>query len=149
MNENISISDDAKREYIKEVIAQLESLKSQQLLLATFNVALVALTLSNVIFDKETISLSINSKFILAVSVISVTLAAGIFTIWASMIQVLRIQATDWMITLNIEEARNIHYPGQKYYKRWGWISVIANALMILGILGYLVFILSVIFYYW
>jgi hypothetical protein len=136
----------AKREYLKEVISHLESLKSQMLLFSTFGMGLIALTLTNLVFSEILGKISLLEKYILAGSVVSVAISSGLFAIWASLIQVLRTHAIDWLVTLNIDEARKVHYPGESFSKRWGWIFVLAITFMIIGIGGYLVFVLFLIF---
>jgi len=142
----MKMDKEAKREYIKEIISHLESLKSQMLLFSTFEMGLVALTLTNIVFSEILNKISLVEKYILAGSVISVSISSGLFAIWSSLIQLLRTQAIDWLVTLDVDEARKVHYPGNSFSKRWGWIFIFAITFMIVGIAGYLIFVLFLIF---
>jgi hypothetical protein len=142
----MDMDETTKREYLKEVISHLESLKSQMLLFSTFEIGLIALTLTNIIFSEILNKISLFEKYVLAGSIISVFVSSGLFAIWASLIQVLRTHAIDWLVTQDVDEARRIHYPGDSFLKRWGWIFLLAIMFMIIGISGYLIFILFLIF---
>ena len=132
----------AKQAYIKELIESLESLKSLMMLYVTFDIGLIALTISGFIFTEFRDTINESEKTILSWSLIFVVISAGFYIIWAGIIQGLRSRAIDWMITLDVDEARRIHYPGRIAYKKWGWTSIVAIVLMMLGIAGYLTFIL-------
>jgi hypothetical protein len=142
----IEASEETKREYVKQVADHLESLKAQMIRFVTFDVGLIALTLTSFISNPISQSLTYNEKYLMAASLILVTLSAGFFMVWASQLQAARTETIDWMITLDVEKIREVHFPGKSFWRKRGWISILAVIFMVTGMIGYIIFIISLIF---
>ena len=65
--------------------------------------------------------------------------------IWAQVIQIKRVRAINLLLTLNIEVARRVHHPGNEFFRKRGWLSILGAIFLSLGILGYLIFVFTVI----
>jgi hypothetical protein len=135
------MDDIAKREYIKALIEHLESQKTYNLLFVSFGVGLIALTLNKTLSTTDPLSLSREQTILLGLSLFFISLSSASYMIWHILLHLLRIKAVDLYVTLDINEARRLHYPGNEFFKRWGWISRLGNTTLALGLAGYVILI--------
>ncbi len=135
------MDDIAKREYIKALIEHLESQKTYNLLFVSFGVGLIALTLNKTLSTTDPLTLSREQTILLGLSLFFISLSSASYMIWHILLHLLRIKAVDLYVTLDIDEARRLHYPGNEFYKRWGWISRSGNTTLALGLAGYVILI--------
>jgi len=127
---------DAKCEYIKALIEHLESQKKYNLLFVTFNIGIIAVILNKSVFNEHPLFLSYIQNILLSASLALMSISASLFMIWHILLHNLRIKAIDLYITLDIDAARKLHYPGNEFYNRWGWISRWAGITIVAGIIG-------------
>ncbi|MDQ3749251.1 MAG: hypothetical protein M3367_09620 [Acidobacteriota bacterium] len=135
------MDDSAKREYIKALIEHLESQKTYNLLFVTFGIGLIALTLNKTLSTSDPLTLSKEQTILLGLSLFFISSSAVFYMIWHILLHLLRIKAVDLYVTLDIDEARRLHYPGNEFFKRWGWISRLGLTTLTLGLTGYVILI--------
>jgi hypothetical protein len=135
---NPVMSAHAKRVYVQALIEHLESDKRHSLYLITFGVGCIAFTLDKVVFSQvHTLLLDEHGRRLLGFSLASVALGTALNAVWLALLHLLRIRALDLLVTLDVEHARTVHYPGERFAKRWGWIGGGGIALLCAGIAGY------------
>lgn len=129
------IDKEYKIEYISALISNLDSQKKYNLLFITFDLVVIAFIIDKIsLNDKLPADLLMYKPYFL-INIIFYLLSAGFFTIWMAKIHWLTIKVTDLFISLNIDEARHMHYPMNEYFKRWGWISILAATFLVCGLL--------------
>lgn len=130
-----------KSEYIKALISNLEAQKKYILLYVTFSVGIIAILMNKLILTESLIQLQSVQKLLLAIALLSLTMSAMLHFVWITLIHRLSIKAIDLFITLDIEEARRTHYPGERFWNRWGWIAILAKMMLIIGLIACMIFI--------
>jgi hypothetical protein len=110
-------------EYIKELIAQLESDKKYNLLFTTFNLAIVSLTVNACIFASQPIIFSLVEKYLLSIGLIALIIGSIGLSLWFVKLHVLRIETTDLFNTKEITKARKKHN-GEFYKKNSFWHKI-------------------------
>lgn len=133
-------------EYISEMIRHLEDQQKHQIYYISFNVGIIVLTLNGILFKSETVILDNHMKLVLIIS-LSLFLASIFFlSEWMRKLHLLRISATDLLFKNDIETIRKIHYPGNEYSKKHGWIYGVGKVCQYIGLLGYTYFLILLIY---
>jgi hypothetical protein len=140
-----AMSEERKREYVKEIIEHLESQIKFVLLFVKLEIGILAFALYNIISRPNLQPLSTCNSKVLVVSLILLFFSVLLFIIWACKLHNARIRAIDFYVTLDIDEIRRQHYPGGEIWKPVGkCMQVIGLILAGIGILGYGYFIVEV-----
>lgn len=137
------MSPSDKRSYIDALIEHLESQKKYSLFFITFGIGCIGFTLDKAILVSNPVIITNNERLLLAAAVVCIALATIFFGIWHAMLHVLRVGAIEYLVTLDVGEARRVHHPGARYFRRWGWIVVLATIFLSLGLIGYVSLILK------
>lgn len=121
--------------YITALLANLEGQKRYTLLYVTFAVGMIVLFLNAFVLSDKQQELLTSEKIVLTSSLFVLTTSAVFHYGWIVLLHRLSIEAVDLIITRNIAEARRIHYPGDAFLARWGWIVVVAKSTLVLGLI--------------
>lgn len=127
-------SDERIREYLKALIQNIESSKRYILLYISFDLGLLLFMSTNIIFVDAFNNFRIWEKYFIICSILLLIISVAFLSNWLARLHVLNIQAVDWLLDLNVIEARQIHYPGEEYYMKYGWIYILGIATMAVGV---------------
>jgi len=144
MDDEQEIDNNAKIEYVKSTIENIKSYEKYNLLFITFDLGAIVLLLNKFIFIEQSQVILSENKLLFIAAIILLILSAAAFAIWLALLHRLLIESTDALFTLDIENLRKWFYPHWEYYKKWGWINVIAVVSMIVGILFSIYLIISI-----
>jgi hypothetical protein len=136
-----------KTKYIEEQINQLDSLVNYAFRFATFDVIVLSFTLSYIPFGNAGFTLTNYGRFLLSTAMGFFLVSAISFALFTLFMVQNRIQAIDLLYTLDIEKARSIHFPGNGFFRKWGWLTYIGVITMIIGIIEYMILLVWVILY--
>ncbi|MEI6754987.1 MAG: hypothetical protein WCK78_17710 [Paludibacter sp.] len=107
-----------KIEYIKELVAQIESDKKYTLLFITFNLTVMALIINSYILKNEPIIISLFEKITITIAIVFNFIGVIGFLSWYVLLHLLRIEKSDLFISHDIENSRRKHYPGNEFFKK-------------------------------
>ena len=142
----VKLKDANKIEYFKELIRALESLKSHTLLYISFDLGLIGFSLNSLLSDRGVTGLTLDQKMLLAGGIALLAISAIFMALYMGLLQKERTRAIDWLVTLNVREARTIHTPGNIAFRRVGFVVYIAGFTMLIGLLIYVLFTFTLIF---
>ncbi len=128
------MQEEAKLEYIKALIKNLESSKRYVLLYISFDLGLLVLLLNGILFQKATVLSTGLEKTLLCLIVLALISSASFLSNWISRLHALAIEAVDLFVTSELDAARKKHYPGGEYWNRWRWIYWSGIIAMIIAI---------------
>lgn len=130
----MTMENEDKREYIKALIQNLEGQKKFTMLMVTFPIAILALLLNKFLVVPSPSNYSASQSVILLCSFVSLALAAAMQFVWVTLLHLLAIKAVDSLATLDVDALRKVHYPGESFWKKWGWIQTSGSILLGLGV---------------
>ncbi|MDR1198077.1 MAG: hypothetical protein LBK94_03560 [Prevotellaceae bacterium] len=137
MGNNAIISQLAEdeREYVKDLAANIESDKKYNLLLITFNLAIIVIIINGIIFSESQMILNIFEKIVISFGLLNISVGTVCFFNWFVKLHLLRIQTTDLFITKNIKGARDQHYQNNKFFKKHSFVFRLGGWATGIGIL--------------
>lgn len=133
-------------DYINEIIHHLNDQQKHMTYYISFNLGVIALTINGVLFRDNSIGMAFDLKIILLSSLVLILISTCFYDKWKEELYLLRIQATDLLYKDDIKEARRIHYPGNAHWKKHGWIYSVGVNCQRIGILGYVFFVIFLLF---
>lgn len=124
----------SKRAYIDALSESLKSQKNYVLLLMTFDLGLLALTINNLVLISPRPNYSSLELSLLSAMMTTFLLSGIFFFWWFSKLQKLSQECVDLHYSLEIEESRELHFGG-KFWEKHGWIYKLGICLLWLAIL--------------
>lgn len=128
------LDDEAKREYFRALINNLDSQRKYMLLYVTFALAAVAGIFGRFVLGTDSALVGCLPRVLVTVTLFGFSGSAFFNFLWIGFLNRLSVKAIDYLVTLNLEEARRIHYPGEEFYRQHGWVLRVGKTLLAVGV---------------
>jgi|GEM_PF-4608532 len=133
---------DEKIEYIKELVAQIESDKKFTLLFITFNLTVMTLIINSYIIKNEFIIVSLFEKITITIAIVFNFIGVLGFLRWYVLLHLLRIEKSDLFISQDIDTSRKTHFPGNEFFKRNSFSFKVGSYSTGISIISYIIIII-------
>jgi hypothetical protein len=130
------MTDTEKREYFRELIHNLESQQKYVLLYITFTLALLAVVFNRFFPANHADPLTLSTRILWFLIFAGLGTSALCNFVWVGFLNRLSVKAIDYLVTLDLDDARRIHYPGESFYHEHGWVLRLAKITLTIGVLA-------------